>query len=69
MQGQTMSMDWKTQNFKMAIEQIVLGGSIQSLSKFQLPFAKINKLIIETQMQETPDSQNNVGNGEHNWIN
>jgi len=64
-----MSMDWKTQNFKMAIEQIVLGGSIQSLSKFQLPFAKINKLITETQMRETPDSQNNVGNEEHNWIN
>ena len=64
-----MSMDWKTRNFKMAREQIVLGGSIQSLSKFQLPFAKINKLITETQMQETPDSQNNVGNEEHNWIN
>lgn len=64
-----MSMDWKTQNFKMAIEQIVLADSIQSLSKFQLPFAKINKLIIETQIQGTPDSQNNVGNEEHNWIN
>lgn len=53
----------------MAIEQIVLADSIQSLSKFQLPFAKINKLITETQMRETPDSQNNVGNEEHNWIN
>ena len=37
-----------------------LADSIQSLSKFQLPFAKINKLIIETEMQGTPESQNNV---------